>query len=315
MSSVAVHPIRITRRSLLSAWRSWLLVASSDDSPVGTLALQQRRTMLVPGPRFDPVSVAPSIFGVDQRDLREYLFIGGGSDLAAGVATAAHLSHAQRQRVRRALIGRAFAEADARGLCPVALYVRTEEIDDFVSVRGQRVSIGKLSVLRVQEDDQTYLDSLTSNSRRTVRQDRERIARHALVSEVRPALDVLEVAADLVVNVKRRHGVRDHPKLARLRLSEWAAESIGERVAFVVSDARRVLAVAFGVVSREHLEVHETGLVEDHELRHDAYVQSLIYAPLEYARAVGAPSVELGLDSPTPKTRRGAVLTDVWAAG
>jgi predicted N-acyltransferase len=199
----------------------------------------------------------------------------------------------------------------------VALYVRDDEIDDFTAEgNGLRSALAAtLSVAHTEASGTAFLSALTSKQRRTVRRDRERLARSTLRYEVMPARAALDVAPELVVNVKRRHGVADHPKLARLRLTEWAEEDVGERLAYVVSDNGQVVAVSFGVSYGGRLEVYETGLVDEHEFRHEAYVQSMIYGPLEHAMILGLTSIELGLDSLTPKTSRGAVPVPVWAAG
>jgi hypothetical protein len=316
MRSVSLHPARTARPSLMGAWRSWLVVARHEGSVVGVVALQQRRTLLIPGPKFDPMRVAPSIFP-DLRDPRDYLFIGGGSDLVAGVATTAGLDPSACRQVRRAVIAHAVDHARSLGLRPVALYVRDDEIDDFTAGEHdlRAATIGTLAVAHTSANDTAYLSALTSNQRRTVRRDRERIAQGSLRYDVKPAYAALDIAPELVVNIKSRHGVQDHPKLARLRLTEWAEEQVGERLAYLVSDRDGILAVAFGVSYDGRLEIHETGLVDEHEFRHEAYVQSMIYGPLEHAMTHGIPSVEFGLDAPTPKTRRGAVLVTVWAAG
>jgi hypothetical protein len=316
MSSVSVHPARAALPSLMGAWRSWVAIARHGGSVVGAVTLQQRRTLLMPGPKFDPMLVAPSIFD-DRRDPRDYLYIGGGSDLVAGVATTPGLDPAACRQVRRAVVSYAVEHARSLGLRPVALYVRDAEIDDFTAGgNGLRAAaVATLSVARTRVNDAAYLSSLTSNQRRTVRRDRERMVQGSLRYEVKPAHAALDAAPQLVVNVKSRYGVKDHPKLARLRLTEWAEEDVGERLAYLVSDRDRVLAVSFGVSYRGRLEIHETGLVDEHEFRHEAYVQSMIYGPLEHAMMHGMASVEFGLDSPTPKTRRGAVPVTVWAAG
>jgi hypothetical protein len=148
-----------------------------------------------------------------------------------------------------------------------------------------------------------------------VRKDRRIIAESGLRTEVLPAEQVAEIAGEFVANVKQRHGVPDHPRLARMRLSEWAAAPLGERVAFVVSDRGGPLAMTFACRTADRLEIYEAGLIDQSSHRHVAYVESLVYAPVRYGIDNGVSEIVLGLDAEVPKTIRGATLSPVWAVG
>jgi predicted N-acyltransferase len=282
------------------------VLAHSGSTVTGIVLVQQAKQAAVSAV-FDPATVAPTLFG--SADPREYLLIGGVTDLVSGTAVRPGAD------VSGVLVRAAHAEAISRGLRPAALYVRDAELATFTGAGLDRTEqVSQACAIRLAGDDAGYLASLTHNQRRTVLKDRRRIDGLALKSEVLPAGEAVSLAP-LVANVKARHGVADHPRLVRLRLKEWAAEPVGERVAFVVSGSTGPLAVTFACRTRERLEVYETGLADDAEDRHEAYVESLVYAPVRYAIEHGTAEVHLGLDAVTPKTRRGAVASPVWAMG
>lgn len=313
--SVALAPHRAHRPSLAASWDSWVIVAVQRGAFVGVLPIQRPKNTAVSGSVLDPVSVAPEIFGTAARDPREYLFIGGCTDLVAGTATAAGLGDVQSRRVKHALVTRAVEESHRLKLTGAALYVRDEELEAF-SGGGlrQAVPIARLSSLRVPASHADYLGSLRGSQRRTVIKDRQVTAELGLRTDVLPAAETVDEAAPLIMNVKRRHDVLDHPRLARLRLAEWAADPLGDRVAFVVSGEAGPLAITFACDCGRMLEIYEIGLTDEPAHRHAAYVQSLVHAPLAYAMEHGLDEIVFGLDAEKPKTIRGAILSPVWAA-
>jgi hypothetical protein len=318
-ASEVLLPGRLRRTKGTGAWALTVVLACRDGVPVGVLPLRRARTGVV-GEIFDPVLVAPDVFGAARRDPRDYLYLGGPADLVSGCAVAEDLTEGQRAEVRRAMVAGGHAVAAEQGLIPAALYVRDAERDAF-SLGGVRASheVAKVSVLRLPATDEEFLAGLSSNQRRTVRKDREAIAGLGLRVEVVPAAELIASArgpavVELIMDVKRQHGVTDHPRLARLRLAEWAGQPGGERVAYLVGDPDPV-AVTFGCVAGSRLEIYETGMSYAAEHRHEAYLESLFHAPIRHALASGISEIDLGLDAETPKTRRGAVTAPVWAVG
>lgn len=312
-ASVSLLPGRLGRHYLSASWETEIVLATGEDGILGLLPVQRVRSRAVPSPVFDPAALAPRLFG-EVEDARSYLFVGGCADLVAGAVTSAALPAGRAEQVRRALVARARAEAGRRGLIAAAIYVRDEELAAFApdGDDARRERIGGLSTLAVPPDDERFLAALTHSQRRTVLKDRRA---PGLRSTTMPARDAVGLGADLVAAVKRRHGIEEHPRLLRMRLSRWAAEPVGERVAFAVyaDGTPDCLAVTFGCAIGGRLEIYETGVADDTPHRHEAYVESLIHAPLRHALDRRLTCLDLGLDADTPKTRRGATLSPVWA--
>ncbi|TYB69129.1 hypothetical protein FXF51_07745 [Nonomuraea sp. PA05] len=341
-ASVSLMPGRAGRHYLSASWETEIVLATGEGGGVlGFLPVQRVKSRAVPSAVFDPAVLAPRLF-CEVGDARAYLFVGGCADLVAGAVTSAGLTAGRAESVRRALVGRARAEAEHRGLVAAAVYVRDNELAAFLPDGDpafapdgvaalapdgdlavfapdggdpRRERIGHLSTLAVPPDDERFLAALTAGRRRTVLKDRRAAAEAGLRCEVTPARDAVAPGADLVAAVKRRHGIEEHPRLLRTRLAQWAAEPVGERVAFAVYAATTpdCLAVTFGCAIGGRLEIYETGVADDTPHRHEAYVESLIHAPLRYALDHRLTGIDLGIDAETPKTRRGATLSPVWA--
>ncbi|GGZ70816.1 GNAT family N-acetyltransferase [Streptomyces echinoruber] len=314
-ASVSLLPERLGRPYLSAVWNSAVVVARAGGVPVGLLPLQHLKQEAQAAGGAGPLAVARDLFPAPQGS--SHLFVGGCTDLVAGAVVSAALSPEEARTVRRALVDRAWQEAADRGMVPVALYIRDEEAADFAGPGRQARRLASLSVLRLPPggSDTEFLARLSRSARRTVLKDRREVAEAGLRSQVRPAAELTAEAAGLVAAVRRRHGEVDHPRLVRLRLAQWAADPGGERVAFAVSGPAEYLAITFGCVAGNRLEVYETGLSDDSDSRHVAYVQSLVHAPIAFALERGITEIDLGLDAETPKTRRGATLSPVWAVG
>ncbi|MFJ3837469.1 GNAT family N-acetyltransferase [Streptomyces sp. NPDC054904] len=312
-ASVALLPPRLGR-PYLRPGDCRVVVGSAAGRPVGLLSLLRGASCHAPAVMGDPQSAAAGFLPAAQGDL---MFVGGCVDLVAGAAVAADLTAEERRSVRRGLVERAWWVARREGLAPIALYVRNDEVADFLGPGRRATEIGVTSVLGLPADgsDAAYLAGLGQNGRRAVLKDRRRVAEAGLRSEVLPAGDLTGPAADLVAAVKRRYGIEEHPRLLRARLERWVADPAGERVAFSVSDADGPVAVTFGCALGNRLELYETGLGEAHRYRHEAYAESLFQAPIAFALARGITEIDLGLDAVTPKTRRGATLAPTWAIG
>ncbi|MEU9202804.1 GNAT family N-acetyltransferase [Streptomyces sp. NPDC048332] len=309
-ASVALLPPRLGR-PYLRPGDCRAVVASRAGRPVGILPLLRGTPGQTPQALQDPGPELAARLPADPGDL---LFVGGCVDLVAGAAVAAELTDEERRTVRRGLVDRAWDRARRDGLVPLALHVRDAEVADFLGPGRRAAEIGVSCLLRLPSDgsDASYLAGLGQSGRRTVLKDRRSVAGAGLRSEVRPAAELTAEAAELVVAVKRRYGVEEHPRLVRARLARWAADPAGERVAFAVCDAGGPVAVTFGCVLGTGLEIYETGLADGHPHRHEAYAESLFQAPIAFAQARGITEIDLGLDATIPKTRRGAALAPTW---
>ncbi|CRK61879.1 hypothetical protein [Alloactinosynnema sp. L-07] len=297
-----------------AAWHVRAVLARLGDDVVGMTMLHRSRGGTV-AEIVDPTLVAPDLF----PDSADFLYVGGVIDLVAGTATAVDLDPAERDAVRTALVARARQVAEESGLTPVSLYVRDAEIAAFTAGRRPAARVAGVSVIAVPGTDEEFLAGLSSNQRRTVLKDRAHTAALGLRVTTTPAAELMAdrgaaaAAVELIMDVKRRHGVTEHPRLAKMRLGEWAGRPDGERVAFAVEADGEPLAVTFACALGGRLEIYETGMADVGQHKHEAYIESLVQAPLRYALAAGLTEIDLGLDAETPKTRRGAAVAPVWA--
>lgn len=312
--SAALAPQDLLRQPTEAQWTVSWVVAEAAGAVVGLLPTWRSRRPRFSSALFDPATVAPSIFDRATRDARDYLLIGGATDLVAGYSVVGGLAGDERRRVGAALVAGAFAEAEARGLRGAALYVRRDQLDAFAGRDAVEVDQFAELVLPGRDFD-SYVRALDHGRRSVVRRDLKRLDEQGLRGEAVPARDVVDEAAGLVVNVKSRHDVFDHPELAAMRLNRWAGRTLGQRLAFTVRDAAgELLAVSFGCLHGDVLELYEIGLAEA-EQRHLGYVEALVYAPLRFAADHGCRLLQLGLGSSRPKTLRGATLSPVSAVG
>jgi hypothetical protein len=309
-ASTALAPSRLGRIAADARWRSWLAGAFLDDELVGLLPMYQSKRTSFSTSMYDPAAVAPQVFAPRQAD--EWMLIGGSTELVSGVTVHAALAAERARQVGRALVDAAFEHAGASGLVGAALHVRDHEVDVFDAGRSRHV-VGQFATLSVAADADAYLSALDHGRRSVVRRDWRALDERGLRAAQVAAAGLVDEAVELVANVKRRHGVPDHPELIRLRLQDWAAETAGERVAFAVRDGGTLLAASFACNHGRRLEMYEIGLAEQSADRHLAYVEALVYAPLRHAAAIGCTELLLGLDSTKPKTLRGAVCAPVWA--
>lgn len=202
------------------------------------------------------------------------------------------------------------------GAEPPAASSQPTEAPDSVLTHGRRKAavLDRLATVHLAGGD--HLSGLDHGRRSVVRRDLRRIRDHGLTGACVPAADLVAEAAALVAEVKLRHGVPDHPRLAALRLRAWAAAPVGRRVGFAVRDAGgALLAACFGCHHGQELELTEIGLADHPEHRHLAYVEALFYAPLRYAERLGCTTIRMGLGSSRPKDLRGATFSPVWAVG
>jgi hypothetical protein len=309
-SSTALAPSRLGRVAADARWRSWFTSAFLGEALVGLLPMYQSKRKAFTASMYDPAAVAPRAFAARRAD--QWLLIGGNTELVSGVTVRAALAAEEARQVGRALVDAAFDHARRCGLTGAALYVRDHEIDVFGAGRSSQV-VGQFATLSVATDAGAYLSALDHGRRSVVRRDWRALDERGLRAAPFVAAQLVDEAVELVGNVKRRHGVPDHPELIRLRLQDWAAEPAGERIAFAVRDGERLLAASFACRHHRRLEMYEIGLVDESASRHLAYVEALVYAPLRHAAAAGCTELLLGLGSTRPKTLRGAVCAPVWA--
>ncbi|MFL6136520.1 MAG: GNAT family N-acetyltransferase [Frankiaceae bacterium] len=285
---------------------------------VGLLGVHQQKGTAFPAEMFDPHRVAPQLFE-RPRPARDYLLIGGTTDLVSDAAVSAELEGTAASAVVTELAEAAFAHAQARELVGAALYVRDDRVAGFVGPDAARraAHIDDFSMLRVPGRDLAhYLASLDHSRRSVVKRDWRKLDEMMLRARCVTAASTVDEALPLILAVKDRHGGGDHPAFLRLRMEEWAAEPLGRRVAFVIRSLEgRLLAASFACHRGAVLEMHEVGLADGPETRHLAYVEVLVYAPLRYALEHGCSEIHLGLASPVPKRLRGASVTPVWAVG
>jgi hypothetical protein len=316
-SSAALAPSALTRAARDARWQTVALVAMREGVAVGLLALSRCKGSSFATATADPAVAAPDLFG--PAPACNYLLLGGHWDLVADALVAVDLDGQRRFAVTATLVAEGTRRAERAGLVAAALYVPDRSVEAFMAGfgGGTRQQVDTAWTLEVPAGGaEGYLASLDHGRRSVVRRDWRRLDALGLRAEECPAHEAVGEAAPLVVNIKHRHGAADHPRLAELRLAGWANDGFGDRTAFVVRDRDgRMLAVSFGCRHGGVLEMYEVGLAEDAELRHTAYTEVLVYAPLRHAWRTGRAAVGLGLGSAQPKRLRGAVGSPVWAVG
>jgi hypothetical protein len=316
----ALAPRNLHRSAVDARWHTSFVLATAHARPVGVLAMHRAKGVRFPSSVFDPGAVAPALFDDPARPARDYLLIGGVTELVSGAAVTADLGSATSDDVVAALADAGFRTAAEEYLVGAALYVRDEQVAAFrgragAACRRAAVPVGAFTTLSVPGPRaEDYVAMLKPSHRSVVRRDWRRLVELGIEAVEVPAGEVVPEAGPLVAAVQRRHGQVEPPELARFRLASWAAVPVGTRLAFVVRDeGGRLLAVSFGCHHHDVLEMYEIGLADQTEVRHLAYVEVLVYAPLRYAARTGCAQVHLGLGALVPKLLRGAVATDVWA--
>jgi hypothetical protein len=317
ISTAALAPSSLLRAARDPRWHTTALVARLDAVAVGVLPVTRSKAARFAAATSDPAALAPELFASTAAD--DYLLLGAPWDLVADALIAAHVSDDDRFTITAALAAEAVRRAEADGLVAAALHVPGRSVDAFSAGfgGGRRRETDTAWTLPVPADGPTgYLASLDHGRRSVVRRDWRRLDALGIRAEEYVAGEAVTEAAPLVVNVKHRHGIADHHRLARLRLDDWSRDEFGLRIAFVVRDRDgQMLAVSFGCHHGDMLEMYEVGMVEDAELRHTAYTEVLVYAPLRYAWRTNCTAVGLGLGSAQPKQLRGAVGSPVWVVG
>ena len=246
-----------------------------------------------------------------------YLLIGGHTELVAGYTVSRALPAPDRDRVAGTLVAAAFELAGERGLIGASLYVGDRQLAAFRGTGLATCQVGQRLALTVPAGGEpAYLAGLKHSHRSVVRREQRFLDEHGLRGVEGSVFEIVDEAIPLIMAVKRRHGLSDHPALSRLRLTSWARSPAGEPVAFWVRDrGGTLLAVSLGRRYDSTLELYEIGLTEDPRLRHPVYAEVLVYAPLRHAARTGCTSIQLGFGSATPKMLRGAYPTPVWAVG
>ncbi|MFI5993957.1 hypothetical protein ACIBAC_19230 [Streptomyces sp. NPDC051362] len=316
----ALSPVNLRQMAKDRRWETWWTIArQADGAAVGILPMYIPKASEASEPIYDPRQVAPACVGGIPDDARKWAYIGGFRDLVAGSCVAAGLTDGELSKVRGLLADRAFGFAMQQGLQPFMLYVTERELIDFQKGIGKdttSAAITERAILDGPWDSiDTYLASLPSSRRYSVRRDFRAFEKFDLVSEHVPAEEMYAEASHLIAKVKRRHGVADHPRLIEMRLRNWGAW-VDEAECILVRDGEGLLlAASFVAFQGDAAEVYEAGLVDDHPARHVAYVEVLCYGPLRCAVERGVRSIGLGLDSVGPKSLRGARLEKVWGLG
>jgi hypothetical protein len=173
----------------------------------------------------------------------------------------------------------------------------------------QEWTCGIVSQFEVHDSDETYLASLPSAKRASVRRDRRAIADSRIVGRVVSWGEVFDVVPAMIYEVGRQHGLEDDPRLIRMRLDLWHENPTVACVAFCagVGDTG-MLAVCLGWRWKETIQLYKIGLAQDVDpvLRRLAYVEAMVYAPLRYAAEERCNSVWAGYHALAAKRLRGA---------
>lgn len=311
--AVASRPGRAVQWAADARWDVRFVVARLDGGLAGVLPVGGLRVAKAPDESYS----CHALLAAGSADERDWLVLGGGRDLAGGVAVTGWVPDSDRAAVVTALTRRALDEAAGQGRRPAFLYLPEAQREAVVEAfeNPRLVPLGELAVLATDHPDlDHYLLTLPSGRRNKIRRDWRAFQELGLSSEWVDAQDALEEAAPLVTLVKAVHGIPDHPRFARLRLEAWIAAGVGRCRAVMVRDSTGLLvAASFVSDAGESLEVYEVGLADDPSTRLPGYLETCYYAPLREAVRLGRSRLELGMEAAAAKRSRGAVLSPVWA--
>ncbi|MDT0445424.1 GNAT family N-acetyltransferase [Streptomyces johnsoniae] len=318
-SAPALAPGRMISAADDTRWLTRWSVARSHDRILGAVTSRTPRSERFINNAYDLGGHADLLGGVVPDDPRRWVFVGSSGELAAGALISAELPPGEAAELSAALVAEAFGQAEDAGNYPVALFVRDREVDSFAAGLAGRATVRSLATTAelhlTGSDEEEHTAALPSSQRARCRRDRRKFAELGHLADCVPAEDVITEAAPLVCAVKRKYGAADHPRLCEYRLRQWA-RALGPntcRASIVRDTDGELLAVSFFAIQDTVLESYEIGLVDEMPGREYSYLQAMIHGPVQYALKHGCRSVDLGLDSPTVKERRGAAIGTAWA--
>ena len=317
ISANALNPEALTTAARDARWRVRFVVAETAGTLVGYMPVFQAKGEDFPTDSCDPAIVAPGVAGKHPRPASDFLLIGGHTELVAGGVVRAGCPEEEQAEVIARLAEAAFALARDEGKIGMALYVRDAQLESFLRYAPRDRVASKIAEdfsLAVPDDGMdAYVSGLKRKTRARVRNELHEVEERSLSTRTHSVAEILDEALPLILSVKQRHGIVDHPRLVRMRLQSWW-QAASWTAAFCVSDpSGELIAVSLAVVCGPALEIYEVGLSDSSDLRHLAYVEALLYAPMRWAAENDVSRLVLGLDSPTPKRLRGAVPSAVWA--
>jgi hypothetical protein len=253
-----------------------------------------------------------------QRANARWLLVGGRADVACGFPR--HESCSADEALELAQVAGSFVRAKALelGRSVAALYVSALEREFVARLAGTALDChtlgfeGRLPVVGDGEGD--YVQQLSQKQRGRVRAEWRARAREGLVTRMTTWRDLMDVVVPLLAEAERKRSRPDHPKLVRARLEAWLENDEIDPVAFEVSRGGEMLAVSLGWRWRRIYQGYAVALTPcEVPVRHLAYVESIIYAPLRYAAEAECVAMTLGLASSEPKRLRGADLVESFA--
>jgi hypothetical protein len=154
-------------------------------------------------------------------------------------------------------------------------------------------------------------DRLGSRVRGVLRRDQRNIARHGFRTGVKRWAESSDEMLDLIATHNMAKGQTDHPEFVRMRHDQWDRCDGVEVVMFTLA-SETIRGVLTALVWSGELELYEVGLSgEDGPERMAAYASLLFHQPLAFAAEHGLHSMRAGLAAETPKSSRGATLSEL----
>jgi len=249
------------------------------------------------------------------------LFVGGLHRMHGGAFAGVELSAQRRDAVYGALFRQGQQVARQLDRRAVALFVPQEQADvaDAVLDRPPRRLPAPPRAHIVGLDRFADLDGYTAAQtkavRHTLRRDQRRLAGRTVEVEAPARLSTLLDASGLIVGVKANNGIRDSPRLTRMRLTAeygqpFAAQAGPESyVAWCLrSPGGDLTGYSLAALEQRHLTMIEIGLSDTSPTRGDDYVLLELLGPVQYGLQHGVGSIDLGGGHLDPKLSRGAVL-------
>lgn len=311
LACLAHHPARQALLCRDARWDAGLLAAWDGDRLVGCAVLARPTVPALTDPELRQAldRCAPEL-----TDSSGVLLLGSPVEYASGIALA-HDLRLDPAEVRRAMVAAAVQAAAGRRLRLGTLFAESALVDELISVGAP--GHGPAAVPLTERawlagpfaDFEQYLSAQSRDRRAMIRRELRTIARLGLTAEVTGLDDALaRGAAELIAELKRRHGLPEAPRLVRLRVERWARTAQGTVRAIEVRAGGQVVAVALTQQSDRHHEVYEVGLAEDFEHRIHAYTLACFYEPVRLLVEQRGTVLDLGVGTTEAKTLRGAHL-------
>ncbi|WP_020122433.1 hypothetical protein [Streptomyces canus] len=305
---------RLLQKEQDPRWISRYLWWAEDDRLRAAIPVYRSRMSSWPDPRYDPRSWGLPDGAGDDCTPRASLLVGGCGDRRTGL----HVDVESRtpDTLRSLLVELARFAAD-EDRCLVFPYMHADARNALDAATDDRITWVELPreahVFGLADPE--WENRLPRRVRRTLRQDRRRIAATPVTDGVAGggALSWDEArpwAAELISRQHTAKGDPEPPEFVDFRYSDLQENPDVDVIVFTARSPT-LRGVATAVVWADEMEVCEFGLSGENDEEHLAvYISVGFHQPFQYAQARGINHLRYGRTSEAPKAIRGAVFTE-----